>query len=55
MTNLAKMCTGKVRYETSQAAGFFGVTDGLRVYCCPVCHGWHLTSLRVRRPKPVRR
>ena len=46
--------TGKVAYQSKAAASFFAVTDGLRPYICPLCRRWHLTSDRVRHPRPVR-
>ena len=52
--HLQAMCTSKRRYETRTAAQFFAVADGLRAYRCPNCGGWHLTSRRVERKRPVR-
>jgi hypothetical protein len=49
MADTAKMCSNKRRYESSQAARFFGDVRGQRPYRCPVCGGWHLTTLKVKR------
>lgn len=44
------MCGKKIRYSTEDEAlsrairsTFYG-KETLRVYRCPYCHGWHLTS-----------
>jgi hypothetical protein len=55
VTDEARMCTDKKRYESRQAAWFFALTDGLRSYRCPLCGGWHLTSSNVRRGRPMKR
>lgn len=34
---LARMCTGKKRYDSETAAQ----QKGQRHYHCPHCHGWH--------------
>lgn len=47
---MGRMCDGKKRYETESEAirGGLGYTrhsgGGVRVYFCPICKGWHLTT-----------
>lgn len=44
------MCDGKKRYETRLDAIHYGLLasktsgNGVRVYKCPICHGYHLTT-----------
>lgn len=49
----ARTCGSKFRYRTKQEALYFaakrvgsGKAGYLRVYQCPYCHGWHMTSQR---------
>jgi hypothetical protein len=51
---MANICLcGKVFYTTRAAAQWFArhhrAELRLRVYGCPLCEGWHLTSKRPRR------
>lgn len=45
-----KACGRKVRFPDEQSAmsraecGMLGTTKRLRVYHCPFCGGWHITS-----------
>lgn len=44
---VAYACTSKKRYATAKHAGKVAAlrgVAGLRVYACPVCQGFHLTS-----------
>ena len=47
---MGRMCDGKKRYETRIEAIHYGLnhtkTKGgaVRVYKCPICHGYHLTT-----------
>jgi Transcription factor zinc-finger len=54
---------GKVRYRdrlgalialSSTQRSVKARRDGVRVYRCPKCHGWHLTSGRLRDPAAPR-
>jgi hypothetical protein len=47
------MCTAKSRYPSKRVASEYrerlrrarrNRKKHLRVYCCPLCKGWHLTS-----------
>ena len=44
------MCDGKKRYETESEAIIAGLGfsrhhgSGIRVYLCPICKGYHLTT-----------
>lgn len=47
---MSRMCDGKVRYETRLEAIHQGLAytkhsgHGVRVYECPICKGYHLTT-----------
>lgn len=47
---MGRVCDGKKRYETRLEAIHYGLnhtkTKGgaVRVYHCPICHGYHLTT-----------
>lgn len=47
---MSKMCEGKVRYDTRLEAIHQGLAytkhsgHGVRVYECPICKGYHLTT-----------
>ena len=43
-TPLEKMCTTKRRFCTYEAAKWFSDLGKLRIYKCPHCGGYHLTS-----------
>jgi len=38
------MCGRKLRFDTEAAA----ITEGMRVYQCPYCDGWHRATSRKR-------
>jgi hypothetical protein len=41
---VAKMCLQKRAFESYAAAKFFAHQDRMKIYRCPNCDGWHLTS-----------
>ena len=47
---MSRMCAGKKRYETRIEAIHYGLNHtkskggAVRVYECPICHGFHLTT-----------
>lgn len=51
-----RSCTGKVRYESAQAARYalycatkrYGYTGHMHVYHCGFCGGWHLGHVAKR-------
>lgn len=50
---MGKMCDGKVRYPTEEAAircllRRSREVGKLRYYECPICKGYHLTSKKLR-------
>ena len=48
--SMGRMCEQKKRYETESEAIRMGLAytrhsgGGIRVYLCPICKGWHLTT-----------
>ena len=48
--HMGRMCEEKKRYETESEAIRMGLAytrhsgGGIRVYLCPICKGWHLTT-----------
>lgn len=49
-SNIDKICFSKTRHATKEEAerhaDYLWETEGLelKVYKCPICNGWHLTS-----------
>lgn len=47
---MGRMCDGKVRYDTRLEAIHMGLLStrhsggGVRIYQCPICGGYHLTT-----------
>jgi tRNA(Ile2) C34 agmatinyltransferase TiaS len=52
--NGSTMCIGKVAHRTEREARLAKRGTRLRVYECPVCGRWHLTSKPAKR-RPRRR
>jgi predicted adenine nucleotide alpha hydrolase (AANH) superfamily ATPase len=50
---LARTCTGKVRYRSGNDAGRAKrrLSEDMKVYRCPYCHCWHLTKRQRPAPK----
>ena len=48
-----RTCTRKRAYDSRAEAKFYARCYGLRIYCCPYCQQWHLTSQNVERTDSV--